>query len=429
MQIINTTPYVFLPLDTSPAPTMPALSLIVKATFALRHEQPALAVAKDAQQQLSGDEPYLDDLGRSLRYSNDLVPTKLRGEALVTATSYPPDGLARTACDVGIAIGPIEKTLRITGDRAWFRDANGQMTIGRAQPFESMQVRWERAFGGMNLSVNPMGRGIEAWPDELGRPIHHLPNIEYLDKHVETLKDRPPPAGFGPISPMWEPRAGRQGTRDQRWATFRAPLPPKDFDPLFYNAAPEDQQLPEGYFVGDEAVTLSGLHKELPVYGTSLPGKRLRLFLLIRQPKEAPSLFAEVEMFLDTVHIDVDAEQMVLLWRRPFPVASRAHTEIEACYITEEELADEPATLAAHRARFDALRGPTAPPLHEAVNAEVDAQVAEAKKVLRDGGVDPKLIAKLDGVRDPQEIFKILMDGAQKQTSEIERMTATFKKP
>ncbi len=427
MQIINTTPYVFLPLDSSPAPTMPALSLIVKATFALRPEQPALAVAKNAQQQVSGDEQYLDDLGRSLRYSNDLVPTKLRGEALVTAICQVPDGRPRTTCDVGIVIGPIEKTLRIFGDRAWFRDAEGQAVIGRPQPFQNLPVRWERAFGGMNLPVNPMGRGIEPWPDEAGRPIHHLPNIEYLDKRVENLKDRPPPAGFGPISPMWEPRVGRQGTRDQRWATFRAPLPPKDFDPLFYNAAPEDQQLPEGYFRGDEAVRLSGLHKDLPVYSTSLPGKRLRLFLLIRQPKEAPSLFAEVEMLLDTVHIDVEAEQMVLLWRRPIPVASRAHLELEACYITEEELADAPATLEAHRARFVALRVPVEPPLHESMNAEVEAQVAEAKKVLRDGGVDPKLIAKLDGVRDPQEIFKILMDGAKQQTSEIERMTATFK--
>ena len=134
-------------------------------------------------------------------------------------------------------------------------------------------------------------------------------------------------------------------------------------------------------------------------------------------------------MFLDTVHIDVDAGRMVLLWRRAFPVASRAHLELEACYITEEELADPPAPLEAHRARFDALRGPAEPPLHEAMNAEVEAQIAEANKVLRDGGVDPKLIAQLEGVRDPQEIFKILMKGAQKQTTELERMTATFKKP
>ncbi len=122
MQIINTTPHVFLPLDSSPAPTMPALSLIVKATFALRREQPALAVAKDAQQQLSGDEQYLDDLGRSLRYSNDLVPTKLRGEALVTATrptgsrappatSASPSGQSRRRCG-SPATGPGSATPR-----------------------------------------------------------------------------------------------------------------------------------------------------------------------------------------------------------------------------------------------------------------------------------------------------------------------------
>jgi hypothetical protein len=427
MQIINTTPYVFLPFDCSTAPTLPALSLIVKATFALRHDQPALAVAANDQKQIAGDEQYLDDLGRSLLYASDLVPTKLRGEVLVTATCHSPDGRPRTACDVGITVGALQKTLRISGDRSWFRDAEGQAVIGRAQPFTSMPVRWERAFGGMSLPVNPMGRGIEPWPDEAGRPTHYLPNIEYLDKRVENLKDRPPPAGFGPLSPMWEPRLGRQGTRDQRWATFRAPLPPKDFDPLFYNAAPEDQQLPEGYFRGDEAVKLVGLHKDFPLYGTALPGKRLRLFLLIRQPEGAPSRFNEVEMALDTVQLDVDAGRMLLLWRRAVPVASRAHVEIEACYIAEEELADPPATAAEHRARFDALRGPAEPPLHQALNAEADAQVAEAKKILRDGGADPKLLAQIDGMRDPQEIFKVLMEGAKQQTAEIERLTTTFK--
>lgn len=427
MQIINTTPYVFLPFDCSIAPTMPALSLIVKATFTLRREQPALAVAKNDQKQVAGDEQYMDDLGRSLRYSNDLVPSKIRGEVLVNAICQSPDGRPRPSCDVGIAIGMIEKTLRISGDRAWFRDAEGQAVIGRTQTFQSMPVRWERAFGGMNLAVNPMGRGVEPSPDESGRMMHHLPNIEYLDKRVESFKDRPPPAGFGPISPMWEPRVGRQGTRDQRWATFRAPLPPKDFDPLFFNAAPEDQQLPEGYFRGDEAVTLTGLHNEFSVYVTALPGKRLRLFLLLKQADGSPPRFEEVAMCLDTVHIDVEAARMVLLWRRPVPVTSRVHPEIEACYITEEELAAEPATAESHRARFDALRGPAEPPLHQALNAEVDAQIAETKKVLRDGGVDPKLIAKIDGMRDPQEIFKALMEGAQQQMTEIERLTATFK--
>ena len=72
---------------------------------------------------------------------------------------------------------------------------------------------------------------------------------------------------------MWEPRLGRQGTRDQRWAMFRAPLPPQDFDPRFANAAPDDQQLPEGFFRGDETVTLTGLHRSCPVYEAMLPGQ------------------------------------------------------------------------------------------------------------------------------------------------------------
>lgn len=429
MEVVNATPYVLLPFDYSPAPSMPALSLIVKGTFALRPDQPAVAVDKAKQRQIMADDVHMDDIGRSLRYASDLVPIKVRGEVLVHAVCYTPDGRPRTSCDVSIAVGPIQKALRITGDRAWSRDAQGQPIVGRTQPFESMPIRWERAFGGLSSPHNPLGRGIEPWPDDAGKLIHYLPNIEPREKRVADPAERPPPVGLGPISPMWEPRLSQQGTRDQRWAMFRAPLPPKNFDPRFFNAAPEDQQLAEGYFWGDEPIVMTGLHKEIPVYRTSLPGKRLRVFLLIRQPKGAPSRFTEVHMNLDTVHIDMEAEQLVLAWRRPIMTKSVAHPEIEACYVTEEDLASEALSPEAHEARFRELRGPQDPPLGAAAAKEIEEQTAEAKRILRESNADPNVVAKIEQMKDPQEIFKALMDYAKEQIGEIERMTATFKAP
>jgi hypothetical protein len=50
------------------------------------------------------------------------------------------------------------------------------------------------------------------------------------------------------------------GTYDQRWLDEEFPLLPADFDPRFYNAAPEDQQL-AAYRPG-ETVRLRGLTAE-----------------------------------------------------------------------------------------------------------------------------------------------------------------------
>lgn len=433
MEVINATPYVFQPFDCSPAPEAPALSLILKGTFKLRPDQPAAALPRDAQPQVKGDEMYMDDLGRSLRYGSDLVPMKVRGEVTFTATCHTPDGRPRAACDVSVAVGPIQKALRVTGDRVWTRDAHGQVAPGRAQPFTSLSLRWERAFGGLSYAENPLGRGAEPAPDDAGNLVHALPNVEYADRRVADLKDRPPPAGLGPIAPTWEPRLRRQGTRDQRWAMFRAPLPPKDFDPRSYNAAPDDQQLAEGFFRGDEAIAATGLHPTLPVYRAALPGKRIRLFLLARKPGAQgpidPARFVEVMLNLDTIHVDMDAEELTLVWRRPVKTKHRAHPEIEAAYIAEEDLADEPASREVHLRRFEELRGPKDPPVNAVLQADIDAQTAEAKKILRDAKIDPKVLEKIEGTKDPQEIFRALMDYAQKQIGEIDKMAAGFRPP
>src|SRR5207302_7352771 len=125
-------------------------------------------------------------------------------------------------CTVAFAVGPIDKTLQVSGDRA-FPDA------ARAELFDALPIRWERTFGGLSFGENPLGRGLEPWPTPSG-PVHYLPNVEYPDERMQKPTDRVRPAGFGPIAPHWSPRREQQGTRDHRWAVFRAPLPPEDFD-------------------------------------------------------------------------------------------------------------------------------------------------------------------------------------------------------
>ncbi|NUP12250.1 MAG: DUF2169 domain-containing protein [Polyangiaceae bacterium] len=424
MELVNTTPYRFHAFDCSMGPTLPALSLIVKGTFRLKADEAAEALGEKEQQGFRGDETYMDDLGRSLSYATDLVAFKARGEVTVSATCYAEGGRPRAECDVAIGVGPIHKTLRVSGDRRWSK--GGARSIGPTQPFESMSLRWERAFGSLSFGANPLGRGVEPSSPDPADDAIYLPNVEYPQRRVTSANDRPPPAGFGPVSPNWLPRAQRQGTRDQRWAAFRAPLPPLDFDARFYNAAPDDQQLDEGtFFRGDEPVTLTNLHRELPQFSSRLPGKRLRVFLSLRGPGESPR-FVEAPMCLDTVAIDAEKDELVLVWRRPVKVSSPAHPEIEAVYIAEEDLATEPLSPAEHYARYRTLR-PVKLSEAEAMQAEMDAQMAEANKVLRESNVDPKLTKQVEETKDPKDVLTILMQFAQLKILELEAATAKLK--
>lgn len=449
MEIVNTTPYRFHPFDCSVGPELPALSLIVKGTFKLQPEEPAVAVDANFQQALRGDETYMDDLGRSLCYASDLVAFKQRAEVFVNATCHVEGGRPRTECDVSIAVGPVQKTLRVCGDRRWSKSASATAP----EPFVKMPIRWERAFGALDLLENPLGRGVDKVPSEDGTDVVHLPNVEYPSARVTSVNDRPAPAGFGPLSPNWLPRWKRQGTRDARWAAFRAPLAPLDFDPRSNNAAPDDQQLDDGcFFRGDEKITLTNLHPELTKYASALPSKRLRVFLSLRtvpgappaesdpttptpdpvdpapvDPAEAASKrFMEVEMCLDTVALEADREELVLVWRRPIKVSAPTHPEIEAVYIAEEELAEEPAPAEVHYARFRELR-PERISEADAMQADIDAQMKEASKLLRESNVDPKLSKQFDETKDPKDALALLMQFAQTKIRELEEATAKMK--
>ncbi len=132
---------------------------------------------------------------------------------------------------------------------------------------------------------------------------------------------------------------------DRRWPWF-----PEDFDWGYFNAAPPALRK-EGYLRGDEPLVLENLHPDHPRYASSLPGLRVRCF--VTQPGEGgEERFDEVEMRLDTLWVDAEAERLVLLWRGWTAVADEDFEEIGYIFITAEAVADPPRPMEHHRASF-----------------------------------------------------------------------------
>jgi len=264
----------------------------------------------------------------SLRYESDLQRTKLATDVVVLGSAHAPGGREVTQLDVAFAVGRVAKALRVFGDRVWRR---GQ--VGDAQPFVSMPIRYERAYGGIDSRAdppswdtrNPVGRGFAVQAAHADGVA--LPNIELVDAPLRRWNDRPAPAGFGPVACHWDERRRWAGTYDDKWQRERLPLLPDDFDDRHYQCVPPDQQAP-GFLRGGEPVVLRNLTPGGGDLRFVLPVMHLGLETFFYT---GPSI-QHPPPRLHTVIIEPDDARVSLVWHSALPCHPRVlklkHTRI-----------------------------------------------------------------------------------------------------
>lgn len=294
-------------------------TIMVKGTFQIMNG----ASAETAEEQLpfeGADAPSGESPEASARYESDFVPFKPKADVLCVGKAYAPEGRATTKQIIRFRIGPVDKMILITGNRYWDKTYVGLgARISAPEPFTSMDVSYENAYGGkepgspqgyISYPLNPVGKGYVKDENHLhGVP---LPNLEDPNHPVRNWWDPAPPVAFGPVGRYWTPRIQRAGTYDQQWLDNRAPEPPEDFDPAYYNCAPADQQI-KGYLHGDETLQIDNMHPDHPHFQARLPGVRVRSFLSWDMG-QGPRL-DEIPMNLDTLWVDMEALLLVLVWR------------------------------------------------------------------------------------------------------------------
>lgn len=248
----------------------------VKATFHVL-EDGRTEVASQQPPVLRLPEHHGEPFRSSIKYDADLVLTRRNTDIIVVGHAHAPGGAPVTKLDCGFRVGALQKVLRVFGDRRW--DILG---ASEPEPFVTMPLVYERAYGGVDLRSphperdwewrNPVGVGYAASAAN-ARGLS-LPNIEHPDRLIRSWNDRPDPAGFGAIASHWQPRAGFGGTYDDAWQKTRAPLLATDLDDRHFQCAPADQQVP-GFLRGAEQVILLNLHPSMARIQFRLP----RLYL------------------------------------------------------------------------------------------------------------------------------------------------------
>ncbi|HUA76119.1 MAG TPA: DUF2169 domain-containing protein, partial [Acetobacteraceae bacterium] len=420
MRIVNLTPFELLARPQQPAPPDWALTVVLKGTFTLKPDAPCPPAAK--HKPIQGDETFLDEIGRSLRWADDGAPIKPHTDFYILGSFHQPGGVPAPFGRASFELGPLSKELLFFGPR--FATPGRQWEIGPPAPVASVPLRWEFSFGGLSDPRNPLGRGIEPATLPDGSEALALPQIEYPEQRLRKLGDRPPPANFAPVPPGFESRLAKRGTYDQRWAVFRAPLPPLDFDPSYYNAAPGDQQA--GNFPrGDETLILRNLHPSLPELRTRLPGVSPHAGVLVAEGMSASP--QPVTMNLDTIVAMPEEDALVLVWRGVVPLRGGALSE-EILWLQvelEETSAEKPpfAPLAARMlngwqpAAAAPAAAPAAPP---AEDEDVAKSLGEARKLLAGVALPPALAQLVAEENDPNILFDALGKHIEETLSSLE---------
>ena len=298
------------------------LVVVVKGTFRIPTEQGATLRLHEEQMPLVMSDVFCGEPGLSApKYEVDFAPRKPLCEILLNGSAYAPGGKPAERVTVGLRVGGWSKSFAVVGDRFWY--TAGGVRATPPNPFTTMPISYDRAFGGADLRHEDPSQHAAFMPNPSGRGFHKhliaqwlqaspLPNTEELKNSITSPDGAYRPMAFGPIGRHWDPRYKYAGTYDQHWQDNVFPFLPADFDEQYYQSAPLDQQLPKP--LGEQTVTLLNL----------TPDGR-RDFVL-------PQFEAPIHVFpkkgdredltapLDTVVIEPDLERVTMTWRIARPL-------------------------------------------------------------------------------------------------------------
>ncbi|WP_457336220.1 DUF2169 family type VI secretion system accessory protein [Rhizobacter sp. P5_C2] len=298
------------------------LIVVVKATYELPAPGDEPRLARQQVPLVEADE-FTGEPGLSApRYETDFAHRKPACDVLLNGQAHAPPGRRVSQLAVGLQVGSLVKQFNVVGDRRWHKRILGVVTATSPEPFETMPVGYDHAWGGTDRTeeasggevasvlANPVGRGFMKHTREIdGLP---LPNTEEIGRSVTDHHGDYLPMAFSPVGRNWFPRHRWAGTYDDAWIEEQAPFWPDDFDDRYFHAAPADQVIPHP--VGGEQVVLRNLTPD-----------GLRAFRLPVHPM--PVLFAPYrgrdlrrDAQIDTIVIEPELNRFCLTWRVTLPL-------------------------------------------------------------------------------------------------------------
>ena len=323
------------------------MAVLLKRTYKIIAGKPCARAEAD-KPLLGGDKHHGDMMNSTVRFEADFIPYKLATDVALNGSAFAPRGEPKREFIATLEVGAVKKTVRVIGDRICKHRAGGDPVFGDPVPFTKMELRYERAYGGVDVYTHPqcqyiyprnhLGKGFAVSNARATIDGLELPNLEDPNDpltparlcigKIENWTKQPVPTGFGWYSKFWHPRAGWAGilpgdkpteemlrkeygkllTPAHRELYEKHPLPVVDF--RYFNGASPGLALP--YMAGNETVRMTNLTPEGSLE-FALPGDRPTFTLDLGDGAK------EVVNVLQTVQMRMDDGDVDLIWRGAFP--------------------------------------------------------------------------------------------------------------
>lgn len=297
--------------------------VVVKGTYDIP-TRGGEAQLSDAQEPFVFADQYVGEPGLSaVKLESEFAPFKPMCDVVLNGSAYAPSRQAKRSVTVGLTVSTIAKRFDVLGNRRWARALSGGVKPGDPEPFLSVPLGYDVAFGGCEPSRkhqglvnayadNPVGVGYfldSSASDIAGKP---MPNTQELDRPVDSPKGAYRPMSLSALGRNFATRARYAGTYDETWLNEYFPFLPPDFDPRYFQCAPHDQQI--AHPQGGELVELLNLTAQ-PILPFRLPTATLPVEF---SPRAGPRV--EQNAVMDTIVLEPDQMRMQILWRTSLPL-------------------------------------------------------------------------------------------------------------
>jgi hypothetical protein len=319
MELLNATPMqagYTLGLDPD---GLEHLVVVVKGTFAIPEDGSMPELTEEQVPLVMADEYYGEPGLSAVRYESDFAPFKPKCDVLLHGSAYAPEGMPVERLAVGLSLGTFVKQFDVVGERFWVYASRPSDPM----PFDVMPIGYDRAFGGVDVDKqdpervmafgpNPIGVGFLPCTKKEDLKGKRLPNTEERGIPITSREGPYRPMSFGPVGRNFSSRYVMAGTYDQNWLDNVFPFLPGDFNPLYYQAAPADQQV--AYPRGGESVHLVNLTRAGRT-NFKLPSMEVPVEFTSRTLERTTH-----KAVLDTVLIEPDLGRFMLTWRASTPL-------------------------------------------------------------------------------------------------------------
>lgn len=332
----------------------PILTVIAKKTYNLIPNQ--TCTPSDTQLPLLAADAFFengDPVTASCEFESDFIPYKPFVDIVLNGKAHAPGGKAVPS----LTISEYTKSIVVFGNRRCRHRPSLDPVWSDPEPFIEMDLRYERAYGGVDIHSredngaliyprNPLGRGYVASNRKEAIDGLHMPNLEepgnlltpssLIVEKPEDWQHKPLPQSFGWYGKSWFPRCTYAGVMPEHASIYqelreaslgyvpsdlienfkKLKLPMMNF--RFFNGAPVDMQL-EG-IAGDESITLTGMDSQGD-FSFELPEDTPCIAIDIGNGFQTPPVHVQ------TVCILKEQFRLYMVWRAslPYPGPERMH--------------------------------------------------------------------------------------------------------